>query len=282
MNCRETAALLTAYVDDELDLVHSLELEQHLGECRACASVLQEQRAVKQAVADHAPYYKAPEELRKLVERQAAAHFRAAPFSPADSLSSHVSQVPSGQAVRSGRSSWLPGPSSWRWLALAAATVFAVTAIWRAGPGPLGHWRFGEPVPEAIESPIESQVVASHVRSLLASHLMDVPSSDHHTVKPWFTGKLDFAPEVPDLSGKGFTLAGGRLDYVNGRTVAALVYQRRQHTINLFTWPAPATDQAAHPSTRHGFHVVHWNRGGMEWWAVSDLNAEELLEVAGR
>jgi anti-sigma factor RsiW len=260
-------ALLPAFVDDELDLAHSLEVEQHLGECRACTSALQDQRAVKQAVAEHAPYYTAPEELRKLVERQAAEHFGSA----------HLNQAHLSLTGRSGASSWWSGPSSRRWLALAAASVFAVAVIWRVAPGPLQHSRFGEPVPDAIES----QVVASHVRSLLASHLMDVPSSDRHTVKPWFTGKLDFAPEVPDLSGKGFTLVGGRLDYVYGRTVAALVYQRRQHTINLFTWPAPAADRAVERSTRDGFHVAHWNRGGMEWWAVSDLNADELVELAG-
>ena len=274
MNCRETEALLTAYVDDELDLVHSLEVEEHLGECRACASALRQQRAVKQAVVEHAPYYAAPEELRKLVERQAAAHFGSA----------HLSQAHLSSAERPGPSSWRPGPalwrsgpSSWRWLALAAASVFAVAVVWRVAPGVVPKAGPLRPVPDGIES----QVVASHVRSLLASHLMDVPSSDRHTVKPWFTGKLDFAPDVPDLSGKGFTLAGGRLDYVNGHTVAALVYQRRQHTINLFTWPAQTAPQAVERSTRDGFHVMHWTRGGMEWWAVSDLNADELLEVAG-
>jgi anti-sigma factor RsiW len=262
VNCRETEALLPAYVDDELDLVRSLEMENHLAECRACASVLQQQRALKAAVTEHAPYYAAPPDLRKLVERQAAAHFGAA-------HSKAPSEAPS-DAPPAGRRS----PSSWqsgRWLALAAASVVAIAVIWRVAPGPL------RPVPDAIEG----QVVASHVRSLLASHLMDVPSSDHHTVKPWFTGKLDFAPEVPDLSAKGFTLAGGRLDYVNGRTVAALVYQRRNHIINLFTWPARTADHAVERSTRDGFHVMHWSRGGMEWWAVSDLNADELQTVAG-
>ena len=252
MTCREMEPLLPAYADDELDLIHGLQVEQHVGECSRCAAALQQQRAVKQAVAQEAPYYAAPPDLRKLLERQAAAHFRA-------NSSTSTSE-------RSGASSWRTG----RWLALAAASAVAMTVIWRVAPFPL------RPNSDAIES----QVVAGHVRSLLASHLMDVPSSDHHTVKPWFTGKLDFAPDVPDLSGKGFTLVGGRLDYLDGRNVAALVYQRRQHTINLFTWPSGAPDRAPERATRDGFHVIHWSRGGMEWWAVSDLNADELLEVA--
>lgn len=234
-------ALLTAYVDDELDLVHNLEVEQHLSECGACASALERQRAVTRAVAEHAPYYAAPAELRR--------------------------RVGFDSREQSKPSSWRFG----RWLALAAAGLAAMAVIWRVAPSPF---------PPASEA-IESQVVAGHVRSLLANHLMDVPSSDHHTVKPWFTGRLNFAPEVLDLSGKGFTLTGGRLDYLNGRTVAALVYQRRLHTINLFTWPSQSGDQPVQRSTRDGFHVVHWRRGGIEWWAVSDLNADELAEMAG-
>ena len=246
MTCREMEPLLPAYADDELDLIHSLQVEQHVGECSSCAAALRQQRTVKQAVAQEAPYYAAPADLRKLVERQAAAHWKT--------------------SKSFGAFSWPIG----RWLALAAASAVAVAVIWRVAPSTL----------RPDSGAIESQVVAGHVRSLLASHLMDVPSSDHHTVKPWFTGKLDFAPDVPDLSGKGFRLVGGRLDYLNGRTVAALVYTRRQHTINLFTWPSGTVDRAPERITKDGFHVVHWRRNGMEWWAVSDLNLDELAEVA--
>ena len=119
------------------------------------------------------------------------------------------------------------------------------------------------------------QLVDSHVRSLLAEHLVDVPSSDRHTVKPWFVGKIDFAPPVTDLSAEGFALAGGRLDYVAGRPAAALVYRRRLHTIDLFVWPDDGDTRAAAATVR-GFHIRQWSRGGMSFRAVSDLGSEDL------
>jgi anti-sigma factor RsiW len=128
---------------------------------------------------------------------------------------------------------------------------------------------------------IADDVVANHVRSLLATHLVDVASSNQHTVKPWFDGKVDFAPEVRDLAADGFPLVGGRLDYLQGKTVVALVYERNKHPINLFIVPA-STNRAAAPSalTRRGYHLIHWTRGEMDYWAVSDLNAEELHQFA--
>lgn len=155
----------------------------------------------------------------------------------------------------------------WRgqWAAMAAAACLALAAV--------GVWRFA-PAPG-----VEREVVAAHVRSLQAEHLMDVPSSDRHTVKPWFAGKLDFAPEVPDLSAQGFTLVGGRLDYLGGRAVAAIVYRRRQHVINVFTWPSARRDESPRSDTIQGYHVVYWVRNGMAWWAVSDLAPNELAEL---
>ena len=151
---------------------------------------------------------------------------------------------------------------AWRWPAVAAlaaaAALFAV--VWlRSGSEPR----------------LVAEVVASHVRSLQAGHLVDVPSSDRHTVKPWFQGKLDFAPPVPDIP----ELVGGRLDYLNGRPVAALVYHRRRHQINVFVWPSPATAPPSLHST-NGYQVVHWSAAGMEWWAVSDMNGPELVDFA--
>ena len=146
----------------------------------------------------------------------------------------------------------------------AAACIVAAVLVTRPGTG-------GE---------LENEVVAAHLRSLQASHLVDVPSSDRHTVKPWFTGKLDFAPDVTPPA--GFELIGGRLDYLNHRAVAALVYKRRQHTINVFVWPASGGGGRAGTDIRQGFHVRHWTRSGLEWWAISDASADDLKEFAGQ
>jgi anti-sigma factor RsiW len=242
MNCREAQGLLCAYIDEELDLVHSLDLEAHVRECSSCAALLKRQEAVRSAVSTHAPYYQAPAALRAAVEKRAATHF--------------------GLVERPRLTSrW-----SVRWMALAAACAVFMLVILRIPPG--------------ASRDVAREVVDSHVRSLLAAHLVDVPSTDQHTVKPWFTGKLDFAPEVRDLSSAGFVLVGGRLDYVHARTVAALVYRRRQHTINVFVWPAHEGERGPRVEERDGYHVVSWVRGGMAWWAVSDLNAAELGELA--
>lgn len=156
-----------------------------------------------------------------------------------------------------------------QWPLAAAACLLVGFVLWTVSTSPFRTTPAG----------IRQEVVGAHVRSLLAEHLMDVPSSDRHTVKPWFAGKLDFAPQVEDLSAQGFALAGGRLDYINGRTVAALIYRRRQHTINVFTWPGRG-DESPRTESAQGFHIVHWVRHGMEWWAVSDVAAADLDELA--
>ena len=187
-------------------------------------------------------------------------------------IAAHAPYYAAPAALRKKVAMSLAPQSRWtfRWPVLAAACLVGLTLIFVAPS--LFHQAPGG---------VEREVVAAHVRSMLAEHLVDVPSSDRHTVKPWFAGKLDFAPDVPDLSAQGFTLAGGRLDYVDGRTVAALIYRRRQHTINVFTWPAAGADESPRAGSARGFHLVHWVRHGMAWWAVSDLAAEELAELPG-
>jgi anti-sigma factor RsiW len=161
-------------------------------------------------------------------------------------------------------------PMPWRWAAIAASLAFIAILTWRVAPlldSPAGDDR------------LIQEVTANHVRSLMVAHLVDIPSSDRHVVKPWFTGKLDFAPSVPDLTEQGFPLIGGRLDYLDNRGVAAVVYKRREHVINVFIWPAAHTASGESKTATHqGYHHLRWSDSSMVYWAVSDLNGRELEE----
>jgi anti-sigma factor RsiW len=246
LDCRETRELIHGYVDGELDLVTSLEVERHLRDCPDCAHDLAGLQAVRAAIKGNATYFEAPPGL-------------------AGRLRSSVHG-----ATRADRTPRLRLRSG-DWLALAASLALMMAAGWGLGrilSGPTG------------DASLTRELVASHVRSqMLPSHRFDVASSDPHTVKPWFEGKLDFAPPAKDLTDEGFPLVGGRLDYLHDRPVAAIVYQRRKHTINLFVWPSsPADDVTPVSASRQGFHMLRWTSSGMTFWAVSDLNEEELQE----
>jgi anti-sigma factor RsiW len=128
---------------------------------------------------------------------------------------------------------------------------------------------------------VRDEVLASHIRSLMPEHLTDVRSIDQHNVKPWFNGRLDFSPVVVRLDSLGFPLLGGRLDYIAGRPVAVVVYGRRRHVINAFSWPNGDGDAGLTTASSHGYHALHWRAGGVEHWVVSDLNAAELAQFAG-
>ncbi|MBS0338194.1 MAG: anti-sigma factor [Proteobacteria bacterium] len=160
--------------------------------------------------------------------------------------------------------------SGWRWNIAWVSSAVAALCVLALG---LGMFLT---LPNADDR-LADDVVAGHVRALMVDHASDVASSDRHTVKPWFAGKLDFSPPVFDLTAQGFALVGGRLDYLDRQPVAALVYRHRQHLINLFVWPA-AGDAPLRRIERQGFHLLHWAGGGMNYWAVSDLNADELMQ----
>ena len=158
----------------------------------------------------------------------------------------------------------LRSKSDYRWLAMAAAVVLVAF---------LG-WRF---LPQRSNDVLVHDLMASHVRSLMADHLVDVRSSDRHTVKPWFTGKIDFSPDVEDFAVQGFPLIGGRLDYIDGHSAVALAYQRNKHVINVYTWPG---DGPSRSGSESGFQFEHWTHAGMNYWAVSDVNRADLEELA--
>jgi anti-sigma factor RsiW len=179
-------------------------------------------------------------------------------------------EAPAGleRKIRQSLRQEISRPLPWRWMAIAASVLLMASVAWNVA---MLRSRVD---PQQL---VASDVLSAHIRSLAGTHLLDVPSSDQHTVKPWFNGKLDFAPPVKDV--EGFPLLGGRLEYFAGRPAAALIYGRRNHTINLFVWPAAATADAS--QTRNGFHMESWSGNGMVFWAVSDLNETELRQFVG-
>jgi anti-sigma factor RsiW len=172
-------------------------------------------------------------------------------------------------ALRAQSTRPAPASMAWRtWLNVGVGFACGAIATWLA---------FTLPVNNDPAERLENEVIAAHARSLMAAHATDVASSDQHTVKPWLSARLDFSPPVPDLSADGYPLTGGRLDYVAERPVAALLYQRHQHVINVFVWPASDTGSAPPRSaSRKGFNTLAWNQGGMQYWVVTDLGTGEL------
>ena len=262
MNCEETTKLIDGYLDGELDPITSQTIEQHLRECHKCDQAYKTHGSLIRAIGNATPYYKAPAELRERIQ---------------SSLREEIAERPLRNVAQDARSPILrgqrgprtvPSGAPWNWLALAAAIIFAAIIALNLMP------RLQRPGADQF---LATQLIASHVRSLMANHLTDVASSDQHTVKPWLDAKLDFAPAVVDLSSEGFPLIGGRLDYLDNRPVAALIYQRRKHFINLFVWPAaPNTTRTPKTITRQGYQLVHWVDSDFNYWAVSDVNEKDL------
>jgi anti-sigma factor (TIGR02949 family) len=251
-SCADVRSVMHGLLDGELDPANALRCEEHLTGCPECASEYRTFQALRHAIRTGDASHPAPQALRSRVLQALDAEAER-PRLPAASRPAPARPL--------GR--WIAAGSA---LALAASLTLFVAVPLR-GPD------------------LENELVSGHVRSLLADHLTDIKTSDQHVVKPWFAGKLDFSPPVVDLASSGFPLVGGRLEYLSGRVIAALVFRRGEHAINLFISPAADKGPAALRSgtlSRDGYHLLHWTAGGMSFWAVSDLNAAELHEFATR
>jgi anti-sigma factor RsiW len=264
MTCEEAIKLMDGYLDGELDPITSQTIEQHLRGCGRCDQAYKAHGSLIRAIRDATPYFKASVELRERIQSSLREEITDRPVRngvPGAQIQFHKRQ-PEPRPIFAE----IP----WNWLGLAAAIMLAAIIVLNVVP------RLQRPGTDQL---LATQLIASHVRSLMANHLTDVASSDQHTVKPWLDAKLDFAPAVVDLSEKGFPLIGGRLDYLENRPVAALIYQRRKHFINLFVWPAGADAAGATKAmTRQGYQLFHWVDSDFNYWAISDINAKELQE----
>ncbi len=247
MDHQQILELLPAYVDQELGISETVAVERHLGNCAECQQAYAEQSVLSARLKKEASYFLPPAGLAGRIQA-------ALPRTESDAAQ------PKFQGFK-----------GFKWFSAAAAVALLLAVVWNIG--------LYSSQPSARERLVE-EVVASHVRSLQVDHLADVASSDQHTVKPWFNGKLDFSPPVVDLAPQGFVLEGGRLDYLDGRPVAALIYRHNRHPINLYAWPSAESDAATQLQSSQGYHLVHWAENGMSYWAISDLAANELEQFA--
>ena len=264
MVCDDNARLLHGYLDGELDLVRSLEIEEHLKTCPDCSQELWNQQTLRKAFRSSSLYDRAPAGLADRIRASIAPEAAADAATPAENAPAAKKAAVISLEPRSLTSK----RAVWNWLAVAAAIMLMFTVTWRIVPGLSGRGN---------SDLLTQEIVSSHIRSLQPDHLFDVKSTDQHTVKPWFNGKLDFSPPVRDLAEEGYPLVGGRLDYVDHRAVAALVYQRRQHLINVFIWhEGKGTQEALQMKSVQGYNMIPWEANGMYLCAVSDLNKGEL------
>src|SRR6266403_5068005 len=253
---------MDAYLDGELDPITSQKVDQHLRDCPKCEQAYEVETAMAHAIGQAAPYYKAPLELRERIQ----VSLRETIGASTSRGTAGGGSLPVRRSEAVGRSVFFDMP----WNSLAAAAAIVLAAI-------IGATLLPQLRKPGADHFLATQLIASHVRSLMASHLTDVASSDQHTVKPWLDVKLDFAAPVVDLSSEGFPLIGGRLDYLDNHSVAALVYGRRKHFINLFIWPTtPADNNEQKMVEREGYHLVHWIDGDFTYWAVSDVGVGDL------
>lgn len=244
MDCTETRRHLHPYLDQQLDRANSAAVDEHLASCAHCKGIFATQLALRSGLRRHTSYHRAPRALAARIRARAGGE-------------------------RKPRWQW---PALGRWLPVGAAAAAAAVISWTAA------LQYASVPSSQVAA---DEVVSAHARSIVTSQLIQVASSDQHTVKPWLSSKLDFSPPVPDLSAAGFPLVGGRMDYLNNRVVAALVYRYRQHVINLFVCPdRHAKSVAMEGQAKDGYNVLRWTESGMAFWAVSDVNAAELKTFA--
>jgi anti-sigma factor RsiW len=250
MNCNEAATLVAAYADGEMDGLRGDSLKGHLLECAGCATQYRRVLALRARLRAELPYFPASPALRARVRATLGAMRAALPSRPR------------------------PATDRWRWLtggALAGCT--ATMLAWILGTAVI-DWR--------TNNDLATEVVVSHVRATLGNHLIEVASSDQHTVKPWLSARLDYSPPVQDLANDGFALTGGRLDTLEQRLIATLVYRYRQHTIDVFVRPESAHATPPVLRTVRGFNVARASGSGMDWIAVSDVSADVLSPFVER
>ncbi len=246
MECDSARNDIDAYFDRELDTSRSLEVEAHLRDCHFCGQAYKDREGLRYALRDAGVYFKAPAELEKRVRR-------------AVRETATIESAPKWRSL-------------WSWTSVAGSLAAAALVVFVFLP------YFGPPSEEEL---LTREVISGHVRSLMGDHLTDVASSDRHTVRPWFNGKLNFSPPVEDLASLGYPLAGGRLDYLSDRVVAALIYRRDSHMINVFVWPSSDTKSTAVKTTAHrGYNVLYWTNSGLNFWVVSDLEHDQLEKLA--
>jgi mycothiol system anti-sigma-R factor len=256
VSCEMTHSVLHGYLDGELDAARAAEFEQHLLSCPQCVAELEAQENLRSAIQRAGLRERAPEKIRRNLQAAISG------TSAVNTTGEPVKAVTPIRPKRSIRPTW--------WLTLAAAAVFVIVLGSRFLPN-LSQGRGGGEMTAAI--------VDAHLRSLQPGHLEDVISTDQHTVKPWFDGRIDFAPPVNDFVSNGFPLQGGRLDIVRGKTVAVLVYGRRKHIINVFIWPTNEQDTAAQQGSQLGYNWIDWRKSGMELVAISDVSAPDLAAL---
>jgi len=250
MTCSDCVQNLGAFIDGELPAEEMAEMEEHLKTCADCSAAHRRLTGTSSRVKAGLMRYEAPDVLKARIR---------------SSLADTSREAPDQRAA-------VALPRRWTWQSM--LTAAAAVAIVSSGV------TFEALRDRAAGNSIEQQVLSSHIRSLMPGHLTDVASNDQHNVKPWFNGRVNMSPDVPRLDSLGFPRVGGRVDYIDGRSVPVIVYTRRQHVINVYAWPTATPNRALRSISSNGYNLIRVSRGGEELWIVSDLNRQELEQFA--